>query len=758
MGKASRRKKGKDKKKTPGTGKVSMTAPSPQVKDTFAVPFLHAAFIAAMTFLVYFGSFEVPFQFDDLPNIQHNEIIRDLDHFIDPSSAEGMQFYNSVQRRFIGYLSFALDYAVHGLDVTGYHVTNLLIHIINAIFVYMLVLFTFRTPVMRAGPEERPDEGIHRLIALFASLLFAVHPIQTQAVTYIVQRFASLATLFSLGALLCYVRFRLAKTPRKGLVYYGLAIGSAVLGVKTKEIVFTVPVMIGVYELMFFRGELKKRLLALAPFALPMVLVPMMVLGAKEGMGNILAGLTESTRVQTEMSRWDYLLTQFRVVVTYIRLLFVPVGQNLDYDYPVYHSLFDPAVLASFLFLLTLFGGGVYLWYRNRRSERVRPYQMLISFGVIWFFVTLSVESSVIPIKDVIFEHRVYLPSFGAFAVVGGVVLWVVQKRPGMLRKVMVVCGLIVIILAGATYARNKVWESELSLWEDVVKKSPDKARGYNNLGTWYDRKGMPDKAVTLYEKAIDIQSDYAEAFYNLGVISTKKGDLSDAIGKFQKTIAIDPGYTAAYYNLGVILSKNGRKDEAGDLYEKAIASDPGFAPAYYNLGLLSERKSDSEEALEYYQKAVKLDPDMSDAWFRMGSIVFDRNDYEKAVEYYQHSIKSGRDDPKAFGMIGISYHRMKDYARAIESLDRAIELAPSVYQYRMDKGLVHAEQGNFEKAVREFTEVLKMSPGFYDALLARGGAYRMMKKNQLAERDLKRACSLGNIRACDMLKRSDSQ
>jgi len=188
---------------------------------------------------------------------------------------------------------------------------------------------------------------------------------------------------------------------------------------KTKEIAFTLPATVVLYEFMFFKSSVRKRLIFLAIVALTLTIIPLSLLHSDKPLSAILSELSERTRIQTDMPRWHYLVTQMRVIVTYLRLVFLPVGQNLDYDYPIYHSLFTPQVFFSFLLLLAIVGSALYLLSASRSrhsgsSPRAVPYR-LISFGIFWFFITLSVQSSIVPIVDVIFEHRVYSPSVGLF-------------------------------------------------------------------------------------------------------------------------------------------------------------------------------------------------------------------------------------------------------------------------------------------------------------------------------------------------------
>ncbi|MDP2167408.1 MAG: hypothetical protein Q8J64_03645, partial [Thermodesulfovibrionales bacterium] len=385
----------------------------------------HLALIALLGLLAYSNTFDVPFQWDDKYTfIEGNPIIKDLGYFLEPSKAEGLELYDTLKTRYVGYLTFALNYKLHGLDVRGYHIVNIAIHIINSLLVYFLVVLTFRTPFLSNplflnNPPSPPfakgglSEG--NLIALFSALLFVSHPVQTEAVTYIFQRLASLCAFFYMLSLLLYIKSRLTEKKTK-YAFYAMSLFSAVLAAKTKENAFTLPLVIALYEFFFFKGSINRRMLGLVPLLLTMLIIPLSLTGIDKPAGEIISGIGPITEGYQDILRWDYLFTQFRVIPTYIRLLFLPINQNIDYDYPVYNSFFDLEVLLSFFFLLSIFGSALYLFYRSKFKPDLR----LISFGIFWFFITLSVESSIIPIPMVINEYRLYLPSFGAFAAAAG--------------------------------------------------------------------------------------------------------------------------------------------------------------------------------------------------------------------------------------------------------------------------------------------------------------------------------------------------
>ena len=374
--------------------------------------------------VLYANTFEAGFYFDSLKGIQDNIHIR--------SPLNLRSLWQHYPIRFFTYLSFALNYHFGKLEVFGYHVVNVTIHVLNGFLVWGLAYLTLKTPAMAgAGGLARHKEWI----ALASALLFVAHPIQTQAVTYIVQRYTSLATLFYLLSLVMYLQARLLNQRREtsgprrvpsGLCYL-VALLSAVLAMITKEISFTLPVILVLYELLFWGSFLRKsravdwkRLAGLVPFLGTLAIIPWALLReADKSPGDMIGGLGALSQETEAISRGDYLLTQFRVLVTYLRLLFLPVNQNLDYDYPISRS-FDFPVVFSLLLLSLILGMAVYLLSLSRQPGRSGL--RVLAFGVFWFFITLSVESSVIPIRDVIYEHRLYLPSVGVvLSFVGGV-------------------------------------------------------------------------------------------------------------------------------------------------------------------------------------------------------------------------------------------------------------------------------------------------------------------------------------------------
>ncbi len=654
MGKASKRKKAKKNTANPLLeNRLLESAVVYSKAGLLSSSFIHIILIAIVGFLVYSNTFSVPFHFDDR-NIFKNPIVKNFNN--SGSSSADIYSKDVFKSRYAGYLTFALNKKINGLNVSGYHVVNLSIHIANAFLIYFLVILSFRTPyLIKSSLREHS-----KYIALFSSLFFLSHPVQTQAVTYIAQRLASLATMFYILSIVSYIKSRVSTPYATRYTLYAVSLVSAVLAMKTKETAFTLPVAITLYEFMFLEGKIKRRLLYLIPLLFTMLIIPLTFITINKPVGDLIGDVSEATRVQTSMSRFDYLFTQFRVVVTYLRLLFFPIDQRLVYDYPIYHSLLVPQVYLPFLFLLSIFGLGVFLF---RRSKVYDHGLRLISFGIFWFFITLSVESSIIPIVDVIFEHRVYLPSVGvSFAIMSGIFLLSGRLKS---RKTQIIAAsffiLLQIMFAIAAYARNNVWGSEISLWEDVVRKSPKNVRGHNNLGDVYWGIGLNDKAIEQYEIAIRIDPDYAGAHYNLGYAYRAKGLNDKAIEQYEIAIRIDPDNADAHNNLGSAYRAKGLTDKAIEHYRLALSIKPDYAGVHYNLGIAYEVKGLTDRAIEHYQLAIKLEPDFAEAHNNLGEIYLGKKLIDRARREFEIALQINPDLHQA--------RKRLDYINKIHSL-----------------------------------------------------------------------------------------
>jgi tetratricopeptide (TPR) repeat protein len=655
---------------------------------------LHILLIVLLSLIAYSNTFHVPFYFDDKRAIINNPVIKDLQYFVQPSKAKpftGLFEYSGLKNRYFSYLTFALNYKLHGLDVPGYHAVNLLIHMLTSLLVYLFVLLTFQTPFLRTSPLRKYEKQA----ALFTVLLFACHPIQTQAVTYIWQRVASLATLLYILSLVSYIKFRLniqnsgEKTQNltgkqnsifgfSSVLWYLCSVISAVLAMKSKETAFMLPVTVTLYEFIFFQGRVTKRIAFVIPLLLTMLIIPLTLLNIDKPPGELIGEMGEEIKGKTitDFSQREYLRSQFRVLITYLRLIVLPVNQTIHYDYPRYHSFFQSEVFGSFLLLALIFGLGLFILYRYRHTI---PYTRLIAFGIFWFFINLAPESSFIPLHNVIFEHRMYLPSIGVFLVISTVLFTVTGKLMDRQRVsagiVAGALGMVVLLLTGATFARNSVWTDEKRFWEDAAGKSPETAWVQIMLGNAYQKKGLFDRAAERYRIAIRLSPDMPEAYYNLGVAYQSKGLIEKAVEQYLLTVQLNRDYHKVHYNLGLAYKSLGLIDRSIQHYRIAIALKPDEAKIYNNLGNAYQSQGLIDKAIEHYRAAIALEPRFPDPHINLGNSYQSQGLLDKAIQEYQVAITLKPDIYEAHNNLGIAYNSIGLTDKAKEHFGKASRL-----------------------------------------------------------------------------------
>lgn len=471
--------------------------------------------VAALIVVAYANSFTAEFQFDDYEQIWESPVVHD------PTVLALLQWGKT---RMIPYATLVANYYLGGANVVGYHVVNLLVHLLVCLVVYRLIGELCRTPKLRGTWT-----AAHALpIAIAATVIVGCHPLQVQAVTYIVQRMTSMAALFYLATVYFYVRARLqvADGAAPGRAY-GTAIACALAAYLSKENTASLPLALILVEWVFFRplafGSTARRLM---PFAVLVLLIPLVFRIANvrplppeeisdEQAGRVMRLLTQQARdvvrtltVAAEagegLSPATYLLTQLRVIPRYFGFVVVPLGLTIDHDVATEHSL-TAGSAAGLALLLALLLIGLYATLR----------WPLLGFGILWTFVALSIESSVFPIRDVMNEHRMYLAMPG-IALLAGVAFAYVWSRQQSLA--LVLGGAIAIALVGLTLARNQVWATQLSLWREALARSPNKARPHVNYGTALHLQGDVKQALKHYCEALRLEPDNRRADSNINV------------------------------------------------------------------------------------------------------------------------------------------------------------------------------------------------------------------------------------------------
>ncbi|MBF0532907.1 MAG: tetratricopeptide repeat protein [Candidatus Omnitrophica bacterium] len=683
--------------------------------------FFPAIFLAALILLAaYVRSFNAAFHYDDNAFIVDNPHIKNLRDIL---SADKVLPGGG---RFLGFGSFALNYYFHQTRVFGYHLVNFLLHAANAVLAgclaYMLVKLWERRP-------SDPTRSLAAPTAFFTAVLFALHPAQTAAVTYISQRFTSLASFFYLASLGCYLRGRFFRPGRKRLWLTG-ALALAGAGIGAKEMTVTLPLAIGLVEILHSRPEpgtarprrANKSLLPLGLLAAAVV----WVLLATVFKGYFTAVYQSGSHDGERITFGPYVLTQLRVWVVYLRNFFFPFWLNVDYDFPLSRSVFDPAVWSSALLLAGLAAVAL-VWSRDKK---------ILAFSLLWFFFVLSCE--MIPRKFLIFDHKLYLPSVGLCL---GLAYAVLLYLPG--KRAVILLSAIVCLWAGLTFQRNLVWQDEITLWSDALAKSPGKYDPHLNLGIAYLQKGDYDRAKILLDQAARILPDGYGAYNNRGVLYFRIKRYPEALADFNRALRLNPHYAKAFNNRGALFAEMKEYDKAAADFSQALALAPGAVQVYQSRQKIFQPAGRDDLILQDLDRILAVDPFNASALANRGMIYAKLGQARQAMADFSQAIKINPKLGEVYINRGALYRKEGDLSAALADFNKAVEVLPWRSESYMNRGGIFADQQSYAAALRDYGTALLLDSRDGKIYYNRALVYRLLGRYQESIADLTQALEI---------------
>lgn len=578
-------------------------------------PLFQALLAGVLALVLYLNVMHGGFIFDDWIYLVENPLIRDFRYFLhlgnlrEYADLRGIALshidliYNFVLRP-VSYLTFAVNYHLHGMETTGYHVVNIFFHVAATMLAYLFTHLLVERLRHTTGEGEGPS-----YIPLMVAVFFAIHPVQAQAVSYIVQRFAAIAACCYLLALAAYIKCRTSPSTKGTAFWYAVALAVTVTGMLAKENVFTLPIMIMAVELLCFRESPRKRVCLLVPFLATMAIIPLTIMGLTGRTQDLVANVQLINFQQTP--HLSYIFTEFRVLMTYLRLLVLPTGQQLDYDYPLYGSLLAPPVIASLFCLLALAAVAAWALYRGRTAGRSRF--LLAGFGILWFFVTLAVESGLVPTDDVIFEHRLYLPAVGFFIAAAATaehLYRAMDAKPWPRLLARMALAAVAVALSIATLKRNLLWSDTLQFWLDNAAKSPRKPRVLKCLGETYMRSGRSEEALTIFEKIPITRSTPYNLIQNMANVYILRGDFDKGVQTLRRAMELNPEDHLPYRDLGIKYQAFGDYDMALKFFDAAIARNKQDLVSRRSRAAIFRQKAMIPQAIAEYEAILAGNPD----------------------------------------------------------------------------------------------------------------------------------------------------
>jgi tetratricopeptide (TPR) repeat protein len=557
------------------------------MKDDFPSERIAILLIILAGLAVYSNTLDVPFYFDDLNNISQNPAIHLKE--LNPENLYKAAFKSHISTRPVANISLALNYYFHGLTPAGYHIVNGIIHLLCGIAVFYLIRATLTSPAYSPA-VSRPA-----LAALYCAMLWLIHPLHTQSVTYIIQRMNSLSSLLYLWALLLFIKGLSMAVGRRKFWLFAAALLFWVLAIGTKEIAVTLPFFAFLYYWYFYadldRDFLRRGTIFLS-ISLALILLLALVYLGDSPLEKILAGFDGR-----DFTLGERLLTQPRVIVHYLSLIVVPLPHRLqlDYDFTLSTSLFSPAsTLPAMLFVLGLLAVAIIIAPRYR----------LLSFSILWFLGNLALESSFLPL-EIIYEHRTYLPMVFFFSV-PSIYLASTQR----VKNGAVLALALVLVLSYWSHQRNEVWRDPVVFWRQNIARASAKARPYSELGMVYANRGDIEQAISLFTRAVVVDANYAPAYNNLGIAMAMKGQLEKATDYFKKALERDSTDGSTYLNLGRLLLMRGQNHKAVSALLSATRLQPQNNKGFLYLGIAYLHIGEVEKAEKVLSTGLLNDPD----------------------------------------------------------------------------------------------------------------------------------------------------
>ena len=624
--------------------------------------------------MAYWSSFKGVYVFDDPAVIAENPTIRSLWPIgrvlsppVDGSPVTGRPLVN---------LSLAVNFALGGTDPWGYHAVNLAIHILAALMLFWIVRRTFLLPPLRERFGTRSTG-----LALAAALVWLVHPLQTESVTYVCQRAESLAGLLYLGTVYCCLRAFQTDRVRWPIA----AVALCLLGMATKETMATAPVVVLLYDRTFlassFREALRRRWRLYASLAATWALLAALVVQADNRAGT--AGFGVGT------SPWDYAKTQCGAVVHYLRLCFWPDPLVLDYGRDLATGPWQVVPYAIVVILLLI---------ATVLSLRYLPWAGFLGAS---FFLILSPTSSIVPIAHPIVEHRMYLPSAAVIVMVVVVGGWawgrlasggLAGRLPAVVRWAIPVAAVSALVGTEAylTILRNRDYHSAVSIWQQTVRHVPWNDGARYNLGNALANQGQFTEAILQYRQALELKADYVEAHNNLGNALARQGHLAEAIAHYHEALKLKPAHPQARNNLGAVLASQGRLAEAIEQYRQAVMSRPDYVDARVNLAIALTSQGQVAEAIEQYRRALEWEPNRAEVHNNLGLALASVGQVAEAIEQFRRALELAPDDPDAHNNLGAALARLGRLDEAIPRFERAVQLSPgdTIARQNLDRAL----------------------------------------------------------------------
>ncbi len=643
----------------------------------------------------------------------------------------------------LAWISHAVDYAMWGFNPFGHHLTSIILHALNTILFFMLIVLLVIT--VRASGQTHPPVLIPASLlspvlvaAGVAALLFGVHPLRVESVVWACERKDVLCGFFYLLSLLYYVSYAAAPARQKRRKY-AVVLLMFLCALLSKPMAVTLPAIL---LLLDFHPLKRLTLTSMKSSWVVWEKIPFLLLSIGTGIVTTIAQSEEAIISLERLPLLARLLNALSSVVFYLEKIVLPLNLAPFYPYPRNIYLFDAKYIIAGMVVLLISGGCI------------RLVKKLPALAAVWMYYLITL----LPVLGIVqaghqaaADRFTYLPSASIFLLAGIGVLWVIEKIIPAKRKAlwgglwMTLIGAVVAVLSYATIQQISTWKNSVSLWTHAISIFPNAVSlPYCNLGNAYLDRGLLDEALDAYKKALAIDSRDVTAHANAGVAYEKKGMVVAAISKYKDAIAVNAGLALPHYNLGNLYTIKGMYDQAILHYKKALAINPGLFSAHNNLGHLYDEKGLFGEAILEYQRALAINPRCAEAYINLGTTYLNQGMAHEAIVQFKKAIDLNPDDAKAHGNLGAAFLKNNMFDEAIDACKHAIRLNSAYAKAYFNLGSAYGRKGKMNEAIAHFKQAITLEPGYAHAYYNLALAYYSQGKYRASLEHLEKAKALG--------------
>jgi tetratricopeptide (TPR) repeat protein len=571
-----------------------------------------------------------------------------------------------------------VDYSLWKLNPTGYHFTNVFLHILAALCLFWLLRFVFGDALQ----------------SFVASLFFVIHPIHTEAVSYISGRSDPLVASFMFLTFIFYLKASGGQGARNLFLMAASYCGALL----SKEYSLVLPALILYYCLTFKKRALGREFYLLSIMALAVLVLRLTVLKFASPNAALLASPT---------TLGQRLPGFFAAIAHYLRLLVAPFGLHMEYGGPLFRWT-DASVLAGIAFTAVAAVAAL----KNKEKNK------LVFFSIGWFFIALLPVSHLYPINAYMAEHWLYIPSVGFFLLAAQLLTSITGKKElKAFAYILVAC--LCVFYSVLTIRQNTTWKEPIPFYERTIRYAPESPRLLVNLGGLYSDAKRYDEAIALYKKAVAINPLIATTHYNLGLAYYETRRTDEAISSFRRALELNPKDAAAYNSLGQVYSEQGEKEKAITYFKKALEVDPDFVSAMINMGVAYAAMGMTDEAIAVYKSAIAVDPEAAKTYYNLGIVYYGLGRFPEAIASFRKAVELAPDFSKAYNNLGLAYREAGDLVQAEASYKKAFQADPSNGSAHNNLAVLYHDEGRYELAIRHADEASRLGFGVHPDFLA---------------------------------------